>query len=114
MSSQNIGYNQEGGSKSDMLLILDTSRMSHNSAKLYGGRTSAFPTNTEFPSIKTVTLNHIYREQKSVELQSKRARSKTIKKGARKKGVHAPTSGSNEHETIMRGQKTFNKFRVTT
>ena len=68
----------------------------------------------KFPSVKTVPQAHFYREQKSAELHSKRVRSNTNEKGAIKNGVHAPALGSKEHETIMRVQMTFNKFRVTT
>lgn len=85
---------------------------SHNPTEQNGGQVHNQP--CRIPSVKTVPQAHIYHEQKSAELQTKRVRSNTNKKGAINNGVHAPAPGSKEHETIMRGQMTFNKFRVTT
>ena len=91
MPSQNKGYSQVSGSYK--LHTAGHQEQVTTQLSCRGGVPSAYPTNTKFPSVNTVTQNHIYRGQMSTELQSKGARSLTIIKGASKIGRTSSSTG---------------------
>ena len=78
-----MSYIQESGSHK--LHTTDLCERVTTQLNCSGGGPSANPTKTKFPSEITIKLYHIYRGQKSTELQSKGARSITITKKVQEK-----------------------------